>query len=889
MKPIFLGADDKGYSAIYVYDKGVYRFNAEKKMFMPVSLFKFPKVWNLFYIRSFPDAHRIFFSGLYGLSIFNFKTGNINYRGHNPDNDIFINQLLKDTSFTDFYAVDGNKMWYGTWPLAAGGPLINYVDAGTNERKQYRITDELGLGYIEVIGGMKQQNGQLWFYGNHFIAGLTAKGTHRFFNLKNENSDEQSINFQVAKFMFEDKQNNVWIATDNGVFLFSPGAQPFKNYMLAKPDEQGAEGPTISACELKDGRIFIGTWGNGLYCYDKNFNPVMLPPELKGYYAPYSFWCIHQHSVTGQVWMGMQGGEMVVYDPTKHTAEKFGDTAFLHSTIRQVTEDHDGNLWFAMQRGHIVKWDFKAAHGDYHKGFSLVRPPDYAYPWKLFTDKNGFVWMASVSHGLFKFDPGSGKQIDHFEKNGPADKSLWTDGPFDIFQYNDTILLIADGAIDVLNTKTNKISHISAQNGLPSNTVNSLQRDPKGTMWLGMANGLCRMNLEKQIFSRYDRRDGLRFDNFNPAAVFKMKDGRLIYPTDKNFVVFDPARLQDALTPQDVVITDFRLANRSLLVDSIISEGKVETKYNNSSILVQFSTLMYSRQTKIHYLYMLRGLDKQWQHANENNEAIYNYLPPGEYTFMVKAENSDGISSRNITTLKITVTPPFWKTWWFLGLLSLLAITVLYTIDRERIKRLADLQKVRTQIAGNLRDDVNSTLSNINLLSEMAKLKADKNIERSKEYIDQISTKSRRMIDAMDDMLWSLNPDNDYMEKTILRMRESAEGLQHTYGTEIQIEIDEKVKSVKMDMRTRHELFLIFKEGLRTIASNSRSGTLVNADLSGGKLLVKIHNAGMNANGDPEVERSYQELRQRAKVIRAELDIQIDKKGIFIVLLVPLK
>ena len=107
----------------------------------------------------------------------------------------------------------------------------------------------------------------------------------------------------------------------------------------------------------------------------------------------------------------------------------------------------------------------------------------------------------------------------------------------------------------------------------------------------------------------------------------------------------------------------------------------------------------------------------------------------------------------------------------------------------------------------------------------------------------------------MDDMLWSLDPDNDYMEKTILRMRESAEGLQHTYGTEIQIEIDEKVKSIKMDMRTRHELFLIFKEALRTVASNSGSGSLVNADLSGGKLLVKIHNGGMNANGDLEVER----------------------------------
>jgi len=104
------------------------------------------------------------------------------------------------------------------------------------------------------------------------------------------------------------------------------------------------------------------------------------------------------------------------------------------------------------------------------------------------------------------------------------------------------------------------------------------------------------------------------------------------------------------------------------------------------------------------------------------------------------------------------------------------------------------------------------TLSNISLLSEMAKIKADKDIVRSKEYIDQINDKSKRMIDAMDNMLWSLNPENDSIGKTILCMKDCTDGLQNTHGTNIQMEVDERVKSLKLDMKARNEFFLIFKE-----------------------------------------------------------------------------
>ena len=883
---LFLGQAQNGYAAIYIHNKGFYVYDDKTKMFKPIGLFKLPKDTHYFDIRSVENGRWYWISYYEGLAIFDPKTGNINYKGHNPDNNSLINKL-QDFGVTAFYGFQKSKLWYGSWPLKPYAPYINVIDTITGEKKTYSIGKEYNWGYFEVGIPLIQQNGKWWYYGRSFIAQFTGNEKEPFELVSKTYENEQGIAFDHANNMYEDNQHNIWIATDNGVFLFNPDAQSFNNHNLIRAGEsKGIDGATISICELKNGNIFMGTWGVGLYYFDNKFNPLPHPAGLKHMDQPYSIWSIYQHSKTSAVWMGMQGGEIKIYNPTTDKAEWFKDSIFGGSTIRQITEDHFGNLWFGLQNGKIIKWDFKASGGDAQKGYIVVKQKDLAFTNKLFTDKDGFIWQGSNGHGLFKFDPVTNKMVAHYSKSDSADNGLWSDLVHDIYRYNDSLLLIGDLALDILNTKTNKITHISTENGLPSNTVYNIQRDNSGALWLGMANQLCRFNLEKKIFSTYDKRDGIGYDLFNPAAVFKLRDGRLVYTTDRNLVEFNPLAIQDAETPPDPVITDFKLSNKQLIVDSLIKLDKINLRYDNTSILIEFNTLNFLRQNKVHYYYMLEGLDKNWQEAANQNQAVYNYLEPGDYTFKVRAENNDGLSSK-ITQLHIIVAPPFWKTWWFLGIVILVAISVFYLVDRERIKRLQALQKVRTQIAGNLHNDVNATLSNISLLSEMAKIKADKDLDRSKEYIDQISDKSKRMIDAMDDMLWSLNPENDNMEKTILRMKECAEGLQNTNSTNIQMEVDERVKSVRLDMKARHEFFLIFKEALRHIAEQANgSPSLINVDLSSGKLLLKIRNSDVNFNGI-EADHSKKAMKQRAQLINAELDVLSDKNGVSIILLVP--
>ena len=86
------------------------------------------------------------------------------------------------------------------------------------------------------------------------------------------------------------------------------------------------------------------------------------------------------------------------------------------------------------------------------------------------------------------------------------------------------------------------------------------------------------------------------------------------------------------------------------------------------------------------------------------------------------------------------------------------------------MRRNEALQRMRTDIADNLHQEINTALSNINILSEMAKLKTEKEPHKSREYFEQIHTKSHNMIIAMDDMLWSIDPENDSMSKTAERM-----------------------------------------------------------------------------------------------------------------------
>jgi glucose-6-phosphate-specific signal transduction histidine kinase len=285
----------------------------------------------------------------------------------------------------------------------------------------------------------------------------------------------------------------------------------------------------------------------------------------------------------------------------------------------------------------------------------------------------------------------------------------------------------------------------------------------------------------------------------------------------------------------------------------------------------------------------MEGLDNEWKTAAKNFQATFSFLPPGKYKFHLRTLNAEGREWGKGVSLAILITPPFWETWWFYTMMGIAVSMLLFYLDRERMKRKERLQGMRTDIADGLHKEVNTALNNINILSEIARLKSDKEPQKAKEYMEQIHAKSHNMIIALDDMLWSLDPLNDTMDKTISRIREFIDAITNRTGAEIELAIDKKVRGLELNMKLRHEAFLLFKEGLRSIVEAGTRRCLVHMALEKSKLLftIEFENEGCNRQQLNNLLHR-RDIEARLHALGAKLDVQVHKSRSIFMLQLPL-
>ena len=247
-----------------------------------------------------------------------------------------------------------------------------------------------------------------------------------------------------------------------------------------------------------------------------------------------------------------------------------------------------------------------------------------------------------------------------------------------------------------------------------------------------------------------------------------------------------------------------------------------------------------------------------------------------------------GVKSKKITALTFTIAAPFWGTWWFYCLLALLVVALLFWYDKERMQRKAALQLMRSSISDNLHTEVNNALQDINILSEIATIKADREPVQSKNYISEINYKSRNMITVMDDMLWSINPANDTMQKFITRAKEFAASISYSKNAVVNIQSDKHVSMLKPDMKLRYELMLIYKTSLNWLVNEMQSkNTTVQLNYINSQLQLNMFADDVSPRMQ-EVNIIEKKLKERATIINAVLDVLIEEKGTAIVLSVKM-
>jgi len=815
------------------------------------------------------DHNKAYWMGTYlGLFKYNTITKKLSSGTNNVEKDPVI-EKFKDTRIVTYAYNDlSNRFWMGSWP--AEGLYIKSFDIETGETLewQHKIGQSLNNRYYELHGILETSDRSLWLYGNNLFA--------RYYNRKFEPifSDlpgEYSIRYDGIQHMYEDREKNIWVSTTKGLYRFNPAAQQFRpvaNRVVGKDTIFSADVTDI--LETADNNILVSTWGTGVFSYDKNFNPI--PNRYARFLDPNEgmTWCMIRRP-NGDIWRGAQDGNMIIYEHStgKITINKF--PVFENSTIRQVTADPHGNLWFGTQRGFIVKWT--AATNSFqvvHKMRSIVA--------RLYTDKEGNIWACTDNAGVARFDYKTGKLLDIYGRSPVPNKGLRINGASDIIQYNDTLYVISGDGLNFLNPKTKRITYYTIADGLPSSHISNLVIDKQGYIWMSCGTGILSYHPGNKKLSTYTDADGVHTNTFNVGSGTLLSDGRIAFGTAHDLIVFDPKKVTvDDYVPPTVQITGITLMSSPLNVDSVLNRESLILNYDEHSLNIQLSTLRYQNLYGMYY--MMEGLDKNWVKA-ENSQATYNYLSPGTYKFRVGTRGANG-EFGVITTLEVIVNSPFWKTWWFYCLVVLGLAALLYWIDKQRTNRQNREQQIRSSIASNLHEEVNTTLQNINVLSEIAGMKADRQPEQAKDYIHQIKQKSRNMVIALNDVLWSIDPANDGMDKMKYRILEIAESLRHQHNAELKVHVDPHVMKLELDMKTRHELMTIYKIAVVTLVELMQAReTTVQMDYLKGVLQLRIFSTAADIRrASNTVLRNLREMKARAESLHATVDMHTDDKS----------
>lgn len=521
----------------------------------------------------------------------------------------------------------------------------------------------------------KDVKGNLWIGtfngGINFINIDAGKFTHyRHIAARNSLSDNKVL------CIYEDSKKNIWIGTDGGgLNLFDPQTGHFTYFRHDKNNKNSIGGDYIlSVCEDSKGNIWIGTWGDGVSVFNRKANSFKHyknnlddPHSLSNNNA----WKIFEDSHKN-IWIGTYGGGLNRFNPSTRsfTSYQFREedtNGISDNWINNIYEDSGANLWICTSGGGINLFNKKT------QTFTRFQPQ---------TGAN------SISHG--------NANAIYEDRN----KNLW---------------IATLSGLNYFNRKTNKFSLYTVSEGLPGNIIYGILEDETGKLWVSTDNGLSCFDPISGIFKNYGVADGLQSNKFKEQAFCKSSTGVMYFGGNNGFNQFMPGNISTIAYDPPLMITNFQLFNNEVRValnnedPSLLKQHITETKnitlsYRNSFFSFAFASLNYLAQEKKKYAYMLEGFDKTWNEVGTQHTATYTNLDPGKYIFKVRGLNNEGEWSPSISTIELTITPPFWLTWWFRTTVLLFvagAAIAFYLVRINAVKRQRRIleQKVKEQTA----------------------------------------------------------------------------------------------------------------------------------------------------------------------------------------------
>lgn len=596
------------------------------------------------------------------------------------------------------------------WLATEEAGLIRY-NTQTGYIKQYRHQEKQpsSLGSDQVRAIVVDKKGNLWVGGVNGGLNLFNTQTESFLQYQNRPGDPSSLSQRTVSSLFEDKQGNLWIGTHRGgINLHSPGADKFK-LIQQEPTKNSLSYNDVKAFyEDRDGNLWIGTDGGGLNFLDRSNN------TFRHYrYSPYVLNSIGSDAVLHimedsrkNLLIGTWGGGLNLFDRNTGTF-----TRYLHNSqnthsissnyVQKSFEDSHGNIWICTYYGGLNLFDprtkqFKKILYGSDKKSRLFGNNILA----INEDKTGKIWIGTDDGGLNCYDPATGK-FSHYFENEEKKPEIRV-----IFLDSKGRLWLGQTGLYLFEPTKNKFSLVSTQAGLSTEFIKGITEDENGNFWISTSNGLTEFNPRTKSFKKYNTADGLQGLEFEANAYLKTRKGEMFFGGVNGINSFFPKDIKPNRYIPPVYITDFQIFNKKImpggkhspLQSDISLTKKIDLSYDQSTFSFGFAALNYTASENNNYAYKLEGLDDDWVYAGNNHRANYTNLDPGTYTFIVKAANNDGIWNNTGTSIGITITPPFWETWWFRVLILAFISTGAYAAYQFKRKlELKELEEAKRE------------------------------------------------------------------------------------------------------------------------------------------------------------------------------------------------
>jgi len=407
----------------------------------------------------------------------------------------------------------------------------------------------------------------------------------------------------------------------------------------------------------------------------------------------------------------------------------------------------------------------------------------------------------------------------HMEKNltgwlpGIDIRSLMVSSNNDIWvgtRFNGLARLRCDAACDTCEVKV-----YTMLDGLMSNWITCMAEDVSGNIWVGSASGLDKLIPRKngyRIFS-YSRVFGF-YGHIGHLAIGS--DHAIWCGTSEGYArIIDS--MQDTMPPSPVYITEANLGG--IRQPNNNHSESVVLPYNHNSVNFTFAAPDYTNVKQLSFTYRLLGSqDTLWSSPGNHQQIFYGNLLPGSYKFEVAAIGLNGERGKSIA-YPFDITPPFWRQFWFAGLVICAIALLLYSLHRFRIAQIEHVQMVRDRIASDLHDEIGSTLTHVNILSEFGLQSVDE-IGKPADIFERIGTHMQSSAEALDDIIWSVKTRKDSIDDIIPRMRQYTTELFEPSGITFQIS-EENSSDQQLNMELRRDLYLAYKELLRNIVRHA--------------------------------------------------------------------